>query len=225
MEVRLRIAEYALAHDEGLFWHWESYTPDKMIGRFRKRRFLFPDHNHFNPLGLACRQLHRETEYIPFKVNTLHFDVMEMGGDSFDDYSEAPIEYLRTAIKALRHFVSHASTAIIVATRIVHINCFRVSEEQLLLFSKVVKETPHMKIDLCPCWWANSDGKRTRDIDQFMDDGRCYETILSKLNFSHAGRSWRVRTGSMDRAAIDRLRKHLSPDDFTTALRWIEEGL
>ena len=148
-----------------------------------------------------------------------------MEADCCGDISEAFGDYLLTAIEGLRHFINHASPATIVATRSARIKCDRLSEEHLLLFLEVAEETLHMRIDLCPFWWADSRGKRTHDIDQFMDDGRLYESLLAKPNLSRADRAWRIRALTMDQAAIDRLHKYLSPDDFTTALRWIEEGV
>jgi hypothetical protein len=70
VELRILIAGYALAYDEGIAFDWTNYTSGEEAGRLVKGGGTGGD---IHPLGRVCRQLHEETKYIVYKVNPLRF--------------------------------------------------------------------------------------------------------------------------------------------------------
>ncbi|KAF1994635.1 hypothetical protein P154DRAFT_581586 [Amniculicola lignicola CBS 123094] len=70
-EIRLVIAEYALALDDEFEWHWEGYTPRKLINRILFNGTVC--NRIRNPLSLVSRQLNVEFKNLHFRANQVCF--------------------------------------------------------------------------------------------------------------------------------------------------------
>ena len=228
-EIRLIIAEYALASEEGLFWYWKTESTGKKTGGF-KNRFQQPqtrwlaEWHYVNPITLLylSRQLQQETSNLWARVNTLHFDGSQTAytGDRTSAVS---------AVRAYEYFIRHHVTRNLprIPTVVIDVPMFSRSNAAMCKLSEVTQHGRHPEIRVIEFSFgstlevgsekgrAQSFWKRLQEVKVSIGES---ETLFPK-------RIWKIYPSRRSPRLLECLQKYLAPEDFKIAFDCIEHGL
>ncbi|KAF2107654.1 hypothetical protein BDV96DRAFT_606221 [Lophiotrema nucula] len=205
IELRLRIAEYALSYRWPLRWEYVTYESNRVAGRFYTIEI---DGEDINPLSLTCWQLYKETKYVHFKVNTLKFSTT-----------------LGTPTDAYRLFARLASPDVMCATRAVWMAAIIVRDE-LREIHEIAQQTPKIRFIVSPCDWNLSMPRshEARGIRKFTTRGHELQKLLRCAPYHSIDRKWKL----MPDVSVELeygYSHYVSEEEASLAENWVENGL
>lgn len=234
LELRLRIAEYALAKNQPLGFYWLAYQEDKKIGTLK-------DLDKLNSLSRVSRQLYSEVSNIVLKVNEFEFAEHAFGSEyhdatSEDDHDDERLFRAFNTCKAIDVFLRHVPASCRKHMGMIIFNSaipFRehAQTECFRLLAKLDGQYPlaHVKAEIYD--WSVSTWKRkgkwmidSWDRRAFMNAGRQYQATLSAPEFATHNRRWRMfptRHG-MYKGPLEDL---LDGEDKQMVQRWFTNGI
>jgi hypothetical protein len=224
VELRIMIAEYALAYNGGLDWYWKEKDGTR-IGRLKPAYCFKRNPEDFCPTQVLClsRQLYEETSQIWLKVNTLNFDGDE---DKLIFNAQTYDSVFGEAIDNFEFFLRHLSPEQVAKIQTVAIQGMNVTESP----NTVQRIFSLTSMDICydvqvidTRWHYTADITDTVDCaSEFMEKGG---EIQAWLQCNIKDRGWRVYPycrGGKDKYS---LRYHLSAVDFQIARDYIRNGI
>jgi len=224
-ELRLIIAGYALANDEGLEWRWAEQSDGSRIGGFKAN----PEHSfvrdHWPNRPCLCRQLHQETANIWLKVNDLHFN----GGVDDALGREDLVDSLNRAIDDFLFFLSHTDAATH-ATLSFSIDGLAMpsQEAEMLKLLRLTQDAPHLKLKVVDMSWhiyRHSPNKMAYIAEEFMEIGRGVTNLMNDMALTDLRRTWRIIPAHETPERVHMLEGHLSDADYALALEYCYNGI
>jgi hypothetical protein len=237
VELRLRIAEYALAQDEPLRWYWSTYQSDKKVGSFQGIEEL-------TALSRVSQQLYSETANIVWKVNTVAFQYTCLG-DAFHAAFWSLPSFMRTIRKetldvsmSYRFFLSKVPDIIRknLKTAIFCILLPPITDDiafHLHFLSGLAKLTPYMRIVIQATNWSVHQAtlvgsKHTittsyAHVDDFWRTGLDLELFMHSFAPKGDPRNWLLYPTCHGDLSV--LKGYLKEDLLHRALGWHAHGI
>lgn len=221
-EIRVMIAKYALAYDDGLVWRWIEQPDGKCVGKFcDMNTFIYSD-KLGAPIEVLCltRQLHQETMHLWPKMNELCFDGERYNLSDYQ-WTSSP---LNCAIADFTFYLDHANENITSQLNFTiicsAIDCYPSEALKLLVLTQ---NMPHLNLRVVdPGWSVVKATKGT--AREFVKSGRIVVDFLRRDKFTGIRRTWRVFPKATGKA-VEALRSHLSEEDYEFALDCVKNGV
>ncbi|KAH7392432.1 hypothetical protein DE146DRAFT_758153 [Phaeosphaeria sp. MPI-PUGE-AT-0046c] len=236
IELRLRIAEFALASEEPLEWYWSTYEDDKRVGSFK-------DLDRVTGLARACRQLYTDISSFVWKVNVLRFGKYCLGEACYDsrlglagNHDKVETSRFLYVYEASHFFLRNISSTCLKQVRGLTFKVGMPYEEPLTSevfqsIARISKMIPSAKIRLEVINWFHMGKMQlhrqwalpSKSTLRFMTRARQIEASLAAIDFQTEKRNWRIYPNSITRPEF--LEDELEGDELQTALRWCTEGI
>jgi hypothetical protein len=223
VELRVMIAEYALAYKGGLDWYWTEKDGTR-IGRLKPVYSSEYNPETVCPLQMLClsRQLRQETSQIWLKVNVLNFDgdIDERDRRNLAITSDS---LFGEALDSFEFFHRRINPAQFAMIQTVTIKGFGIADapNAVQRIPSVRCWNPHYNLRIIDQhWYCFLDTKNC--AAGFMEKGR---VIQASLRRNIEARDWRVFPHLMEESEKEWLRGHLSDAEFEVGLSYIRDGV
>jgi len=219
-ELRLMIAEYALASEEGLFWYWKAKYYAKRVGAFIDRQTYDRDH-HITRLCLS-RQLRQETSNLWTRVNTVHFD------GSQDAYTSSRTSAM-SAVEDYEYFIRHHTKRTLsrIPTVVINVCMYNYNNAAMRKLYKVTQHGQHPEIRVIEFSFGS-----TLEVGSEKDRAQSFWKRLQEVKVSigeseslFPKRIWKIYPSRRSPRLLECLQKYLAPEDFKIAFDCIKHGL
>ncbi|KAF2120414.1 hypothetical protein BDV96DRAFT_641095 [Lophiotrema nucula] len=208
-ELRLKIAEYALAYDDGL----HAYPVSKSALYYRtKRPILGTEHMtnndspRYNALSFTCRQLWNETQDLPYQVNAITF--------------RSQLLYLMFFLKRAPAHVLQKMQHIKIVFHLLHMK-YGGFEHFTKGLTELLKKIPHVQVQLITVNWDSSKLL----VQDWVDMGKEIEERTRILDSAGGVRRWRLFPNPVNESRLQFFRDVLDKDQLQKVLEWIKNGI
>jgi len=228
VELRLYIAEYVMAGNQSLKWHWPTYTPSTRVGSFKRIDDL-------TVLSRVSRQLHSETSGLVWKMNAVSFTGSHFG-EQYRVVKASRGSESQAVLDAYRYFMRIASGSILQRIKLtaltIDLRAFSIEERSMLeIVAEIAQGLPGMQVQIHDKGWGiRKSLSRLFDIGDpagvhtYLEYGQDLKNQISPGAADGAHRNWRIYP-DLNQEGREIIRSTLKGEALQEALDWETAGI